>query len=161
MRGPVPPKVPLCYDVVQLWPDAEIKECSSMSEYKICRRCGAQLDPDDNFCMACGAPTSEDFLVAGSDLSGMPVGQVAPEAPSPEATVPVPAVLDVVDESEGVVRSDGPATTWGGVDTAAIHEPVTSSALPAMDWGPSPEPSGVAPSGGNVDAPSEIGRAHV
>ena len=37
-----------------------------MSEYKICRRCGAQLDPDDNFCMACGAPTSEDFLVAGS-----------------------------------------------------------------------------------------------
>lgn len=125
-----------------------------MSEYKICRRCGAQLDPDDNFCMACGAPTSEDFLVAGSDLSGMPVGQVAPEAPSPEATVPVPAALDVVDESEGVVRSDGPATTWGGVDTAAIHEPVTSSALPAMDWGPSPEPSGVAPSGGNVDAPS-------
>lgn len=125
-----------------------------MSEYKFCRRCGTQLGPDDNFCTACGAPTGEDFLVAGDGLPVMPVGQVAPEAPLPEAAAPVPGALDVAAASGETVSSDNPTATWGGVDTAAIPEPMAPSVSPAMGWDPSPEQSGVAPDAGTVDTPS-------
>ena len=125
-----------------------------MSEYKFCRRCGTQLGPDDNFCTACGAPTGEDFLVAGDGLPVMPVGQVAPEAPLPETAAPVPGALDVAVASGETVSSDNPTATWGGVDTAAIPEPMAPSVSPAMGWGPSPEQSGVAPDAGTVDTPS-------
>lgn len=125
-----------------------------MSEYKFCRRCGTQLGPDDNFCTACGAPTGEDFLVAGDGLPVMPVGQVAPEAPLPETAAPVPGALDVAVASGETVSSDNPTATWGGVDTAAIPEPMAPSVSPAMGWDPSPEPSGVAPDAGTVDTPS-------
>ena len=125
-----------------------------MSEYKFCRRCGTQLGPDDNFCTACGAPTGEDFLVAGDGLPVMPVGQVAPEGPLPETAAPVPGALDVAVASGETVSSDNPTATWAGVDTAAIPEPMAPSVSPAMGWGPSPEPSGVAPDAGNVDTPS-------
>lgn len=125
-----------------------------MSEYKFCRRCGTQLGPDDNFCTACGAPTDEDFLVAGDGLPVMPVGQVAPEAPLPEAAAPVPGALDVAAASGETVSSDNPTAIWGGADTAAIPEPTAPSVSPAMGWGPSPEQSGVAPDAGTVDTPS-------
>lgn len=125
-----------------------------MSEYKFCRRCGTQLGPDDNFCTACGAPTGEDFLVAGDGLPVMPVGQVAPEAPLPEAAAPVPGALDVAAASGETVSSDNPTAIWGGADTAAIPEPMAPSVSPAMGWGPSPEQSGVAPDAGTVDTPS-------
>ena len=125
-----------------------------MSEYKFCRRCGTQLGPDDNFCTACGAPTDEDFLVAGDGLPVMPVGQVAPEAPLPEAAAPVPGALDVAAASGETVSSDNPTAIWGGADTAAIPEPMAPSVSPAMGWGPSPEQSGVAPDAGTVDTPS-------
>ena len=125
-----------------------------MSEYKFCRRCGTQLGPDDNFCTACGAPTGEDFLVAGDGLPVMPVGQVAPEGPLPETAAPVPGALDVAVASGETVSSDNPTATWGGVDTAAIPEPTAPSVSPAMGWDPSPEQSGVAPDAGTVDTPS-------
>ena len=125
-----------------------------MSEYKFCRRCGTQLGPDDNFCTACGAPTDEDFLVAGDGLPVMPVGQVAPEAPLPEAAAPVPGALDVAAASGETVSSDNPTAIWGGADTAAIPEPMAPSVSPAMGWGPSPEQSGVAPDAGTVDTSS-------
>ena len=125
-----------------------------MSEYKFCRRCGTQLGPDDNFCTACGAPTGEDFLVAGDGLPVMPVGQVAPEGPLPETAAPVPGALDVAVASGETVSSDNPTATWGGVDTAAIPEPMAPSVSPAMGWGPPPEQSGVAPDAGTVDTPS-------
>lgn len=125
-----------------------------MSEYKFCRRCGTQLGPDDNFCTACGAPTGKDFLVAGDGLPVMPVGQVAPEGPLPETAAPVPGALDVAVASGETVSSDNPTATWGGVDTAAIPEPMAPSVSPAMGLGPSPEQSGVAPDAGNVDTPS-------
>lgn len=125
-----------------------------MSEYKFCRRCGTQLGPDDNFCTACGAPTDEDFLVAGDGLPVMPVGQVAPEGPLPEAAAPVPGALDVAAASGETVSSDNPTAIWGGADTAAIPEPMALSVSPAMGWGPSPEQSGVAPDAGTVDTPS-------
>ena len=125
-----------------------------MSEYKFCRRCGTQLGPDDNFCTACGAPTGEDFLVAGDGLPVMPVGQVAPEGPLPETAAPVPGALDVAVASGETVSSDNPTATWGGVDTAAIPEPTAPSVSPAMGWGPPPEQSGVAPDAGTVDTPS-------
>ena len=125
-----------------------------MSEYKFCRRCGTQLGPDDNFCTACGAPTDEDFLVAGDGLPVMPVGQVAPEAPLPETAAPVPGALDVAVASGETVSSDNPTATWGGADAAAIPEPMAPSVSPAMGWGPSPEQSGVAPDAGTVDTPS-------
>ena len=125
-----------------------------MSEYKFCRRCGTQLGPDDNFCTACGAPTDEDFLVAGDGLPVMPVGQVTPEGPLPETAAPVPGALDVAVASGETVSSDNPTATWGGVDTAAIPEPMAPSVSPAMGWGPSPEQSGVAPDAGTVDTPS-------
>ena len=125
-----------------------------MSEYKFCRRCGTQLGPDDNFCTACGAPTDEDFLVAGDGLPVMPVGQVAPEGPLPETAAPVPGALDVAVASGETVSSDNPTATWGGVDTAAIPEPTAPSVSPAMGWGPPPEQSGVAPDAGTVDTPS-------
>ena len=125
-----------------------------MSEYKFCRRCGTQLGPDDNFCTACGAPTGEDFLVAGDGLPVMPVGQVAPEAPLPETAAPVPGALDVAVASGETVSSDNPTAIWGGVDTAAIPESTAPSVSPAMGWGPSPEQSGVAPDAGTVDTPS-------
>lgn len=125
-----------------------------MSEYKFCRRCGTQLGPDDNFCTACGAPTGEDFLVAGDGLPVMPVGQVAPEGPLPETAAPVPGALDVAVASGETVSSDNPTATWGGVDTAAIPEPAAPSVSPAMGWGPPPEQSGVAPDAGTVDTPS-------
>lgn len=125
-----------------------------MSEYKFCRRCGTQLGPDDNFCTACGAPTDENFLVAGDGLPVMPVGQVAPEAPLPEAAAPVPGALDVAAASGETVSSDNPTAIWGGADTAAIPEPMAPSVSPAMGWGPSPEQSGVAPDAGTVDTPS-------
>lgn len=125
-----------------------------MSEYKFCRRCGTQLGPDDNFCTACGAPTGEDFLVAGDGLPVMPVGQVAPEAPLPENAAPVPGALDVAVASGETVSSDNPTATWAGADTAAIPEPMAPSVSPAMGWDPSPEQSGVAPDAGTVDTPS-------
>ena len=125
-----------------------------MSEYKFCRRCGTQLGPDDNFCTACGAPTDEDFLVAGDGLPVMPVGQVAPEGPLPETAAPVPGALDVAVASGETVSSDNPTATWAGADTAAIPEPMAPSVSPAMGWGPSPEQSGVAPDAGTVDTPS-------
>lgn len=125
-----------------------------MSEYKFCRRCGTQLGPDDNFCTACGAPTDEDFLVAGDGLPVMPVGQVTPEGPLPETAAPVPGALDVAVASGETVSSDNPTATWGGADTAAIPEPMAPSVSPAMGWDPSPEPSGVAPDAGTVDTPS-------
>ena len=125
-----------------------------MSEYKFCRRCGTQLGPDDNFCTACGAPIGEDLLVAGDGLPVMPVGQVAPEAPLPEAAAPVPGALDVAAASGETVSSDNPTAIWGGADTAAIPEPMAPSVSPAMGWGPSPEQSGVAPDAGTVDTPS-------
>ena len=125
-----------------------------MSEYKFCRRCGTQLGPDDNFCTACGAPTGKDFLVAGDGLPVMPVGQVAPEGPLPETAAPVPGALDVAVASGETVSSDNPTATWGGVDTAAIPEPMAPSVSPAMGLGPSPEQSGVAPDAGTVDTPS-------
>ena len=125
-----------------------------MSEYKFCRRCGTQLGPDDNFCTACGAPTDEDFLVAGDGLPVMPVGQVAPEAPLSETAAPVPGALDVAAASGETVSSDNPTAIWGGADTAAIPEPMAPSVSPAMGWGPSPEQSGVAPDAGTVDTPS-------
>lgn len=125
-----------------------------MSEYKFCRRCGTQLGPDDNFCTACGAPTDEDFLVAGDGLPVMPVGQVAPEAPLPEAAAPVPGALDVAAASGETVSSDNPTATWAGADTAAIPEPMAPSVSPTMGWDPSPEQSGVAPDAGTVDTPS-------
>lgn len=125
-----------------------------MSEYRFCRRCGTQLGPDDNFCTACGAPTGKDFLVAGDGLPVMPVGQVAPEGPLPETAAPVPGALDVAVASGETVSSDNPTATWGGVDTAAIPEPMAPSVSPAMGLGPSPEQSGVAPDAGNVDTPS-------
>lgn len=125
-----------------------------MSEYKFCRRCGTQLGPDDNFCTACGAPTGEDFLVAGDGLPVMPVGQVTPEGPLPETAAPVPGALDVAVASGETVSSDNPTATWGGVDAAAIPEPMAPSVSPAMGWGPSPEQSGVAPDAGTVDTPS-------
>ena len=125
-----------------------------MSEYKFCRRCGTQLGPDDNFCTACGAPTDEDFLVAGDGLPVMPVGQVTPEGPLPEAAAPVPGALDVAAASGETVSSDNPTAIWGGADTAAIPEPMAPSVSPAMGWGPSPEQSGVAPDAGTVDTPS-------
>ena len=126
-----------------------------MSEYKFCRRCGTQLGPDDNFCTACGAPTDEDFLVAGDGLPVMPVGQVAPEGPLPETAAPVPGALDVAVASGETVSSDNPTATWGGADAAAIPEPMAPSVSPAMGWDPSPEPSGVAPDAGTVDTPSD------
>ena len=126
-----------------------------MSEYKFCRRCGTQLGPDDNFCTACGAPTGEDFLVAGDGLPVMPVGQVAPEGPLPETAAPVPGALDVAVASGETVSSDNPTATWGGADTAAIPEPMAPSVSPAMGWDPSPEPSGVAPDAGTVDTFSD------
>ena len=125
-----------------------------MSEYKFCRRCGTQLGPDDNFCTACGAPTDEDFLVAGDGLPVMPVGQVTPEGPLPETAAPVPGALDVAAASGETVSSDNPTAIWGGADTAAIPEPMAPSVSPAMGWGPSPEQSGVAPDAGTVDTPS-------
>lgn len=125
-----------------------------MSEYKFCRRCGTQLSPDDNFCTACGAPTGEDFLVAGNGLPVMPVGQVAPEGPLPETATPVSGALDVAAASGETVSSDNPTATWAGADTAAIPEPMAPSVSPAMGWGPSPEQSGVAPDAGTVDTPS-------
>ena len=125
-----------------------------MSEYKFCRRCGTQLGPDDNFCTACGAPTDEDFLVAGDGLPVMPVGQVTPEGPLPETAAPVPGALDVAVASGETVSSDNPTATWGGADTAAIPEPMAPSVSPAMGWDPSPEQSGVAPDAGTVDTPS-------
>lgn len=125
-----------------------------MSEYKFCRRCGTQLGPDDNFCTACGAPTGEDFLVAGDGLPVMPVGQVTPEGPLPETAAPVPGALDVAVASGETVSSDNPTATWGGADAAAIPEPMAPSVSPAMGWGPSPEQSGVAPDAGTVDTPS-------
>ena len=125
-----------------------------MSEYKFCRRCGTQLGPDDNFCTACGAPTGEDFLVAGDGLPVMPVGQVTPEGPLPETAAPVPGALDVAAASGETVSSDNPTAIWGGADTAAIPEPMAPSVSPAMGWGPSPEQSGVAPDAGTVDTPS-------
>ena len=125
-----------------------------MSEYKFCRRCGTQLGPDDNFCTACGAPTDEDFLVAGDGLPVMPVGQVAPEGPLPETAAPVPGALDVAAARGETVSSDNPTAIWGGADTAAIPEPMAPSVSPAMGWGPSPEQSGVAPDAGTVDTPS-------
>lgn len=126
-----------------------------MSEYKFCRRCGTQLGPDDNFCTACGAPTGEDFLVAGDGLPVMPVGQVAPEGPLPETAAPVPGALDVAVASGETVSSDNPTATWGGADAAAIPEPMAPSVSPAMGWDPSPEPSGVAPDAGTVDTFSD------
>ena len=125
-----------------------------MSEYKFCRRCGTQLGPDDNFCTACGAPIGEDLLVAGDGLPVMPVGQVTPEGPLPETAAHVPGALDVAVASGETVSSDNPTATWGGVDTAAIPEPMAPSVSPAMGWGPSPEQSGVAPDAGTVDTPS-------
>ena len=125
-----------------------------MSEYKFCRRCGTQLDPDDNFCTACGAPIGEDLLVAGDGLPVMPVGQVTPEGPLPETAAPVPGALDVAAASGETVSSDNPTAIWGGADTAAIPEPMAPSVSPAMGWGPSPEQSGVAPDAGTVDTPS-------
>ena len=125
-----------------------------MSEYKICRRCGTQLGPDDNFCTACGAPASEDFPAAGGDLPGTPTGQIAPEVPSSEASVPVSGTLGVAAVSEGATRFDGSATPGGGTDTTVIHGPATPSVLPAMGWGAYPEPTGVVSSGGNADVPS-------
>ena len=155
VRGSVPPRT-YRYAIVlcNCGLNAESKECSNMSEYKFCRRCGTQLGPDDNFCTACGAPTGEDFLVAGDGLPVMPVGQVAPEAPLPEAAAPVPGALDVAAASGETVSSDNPTAAWGGVDTAAIPEPMAPSVSPAMGWDPSPEQSGVAPDAGTVDTPS-------